>query len=130
MLSIYSGESSFLLTADIQKDARKGKIRAYHCKRCGHKRVDIQVFCSNCGGGNLEIIDVGGEEKIITYTIQQVAPEQFVNDVPYAWLVVELNEGVRVTGWMPFIASSNDMKIGQRVRLVKSYRQGRVFEKV
>ena len=130
MLSISSGESNFLLTADIKKDAREGKIRAHHCKRCGHKQVDIQVFCSKCGGGNLEIIDVGDEGKIITYTIQQVAPEQFVNDVPYAWLVVELDEGVRVTGWMPIIASSSDMKIGQMVRLVKSYRQGRVFEKV
>lgn len=52
-----------------------------------------------------------------------------MNDVPYAWLIVELDEGVRVTGWIPFITSSNDLKIGQRVRLVKSYRQGRVFEK-
>jgi uncharacterized OB-fold protein len=119
-----------MLTADIQKDVRECKIRAYNCKKCGHRQVDIQVFCSKCSGGDLEIVDVGGEGKIIAYTIQQVAPEQFMNDVPYAWLVVELDEGVRVTGWMPFIASSNDLKIGQRVRLVKSYRQGRVFEKV
>ena len=130
MLSISSGESNFLLTPDIQQDAREGKFRAYHCKRCGHKRVDIQVFCSKCGGGDLGIIDIGGEGKVITYTIQQVAPEQFVNDVPYAWLVVELDEGMRVTGWMPFITSPDDIKIGQRVRLAKSYRQGRVFEKV
>ena len=129
MLSISSGESNFLLTADIQNDVREGKIRAYHCKKCGHKQADVKVFCSKCGSGDLKIVDVGGEGKVITYTIQQVAPEQFMNDVPYAWLVVELDEGVRVTGWMPFIASSDDLKIGQRVRLVKSYRQGRVFEK-
>ncbi len=130
MLSISSGESNFLLTADIQKDVREGKIRAYHCKKCDHKQADVQVFCSRCGSGDLEIVDVGGEGKVITYTIQQVAPEQFMNDVPYAWLVVELDDGVRVTGWIPFIASSDDLKIGQRIRLVKSYRQGRVFEKV
>ena len=53
-----------------------------------------------------------------------------MNDVPYAWVIVELEGGIRITGWIPFIASKNDLKIGQKVRLVKSYRTGRVFEKL
>ena len=130
MLSISSGENNFLLAADIQKDTSEGKIRAYHCKKCDHKQVDIQVFCSKCGSGNLDIIELGGEGKVITYTIQHIAPEQFMNDIPYAWVIVELDGGLRVTGWIPSIASTNDLETGQRVRLVKSYRPGRVFEKV
>lgn len=75
------------------------------------------------------MIDVKGTGKVLTYTIQQVAPEQFMNDVPYAWVIVELEAGVRITGWIPFVASKNDLKIGQKVKLVKSYRLGRIFEK-
>ena len=125
-----SSENNFLLSGDIQKSVSEGKVRAYRCRNCDHKQVDIQVFCSRCYSGNLELIDVKGTGKILTYAIQQVAPEQFMNDVPYAWVIVELEDAVRITGWIPFIASKNDLKIGQRVRLVKSYRTGRVFEKV
>lgn len=129
-LSTYSEENKFLLTADIQKSVSEGRVRAYRCRNCSHKQVDIQVFCSKCGSGNLELSDVKGEGRVLTYTIQHVAPEQFMNDVPYAWAVVELDDGVRVTGWIPFVASPSDLKIGQRVRIVKSYKTGRIFEKV
>ncbi|MBM3897584.1 MAG: nucleotide-binding protein [Thaumarchaeota archaeon] len=125
-----SSRNNFLLSDDIQKSVSEGKVRAYRCRNCDHKQSDIQVFCSRCNSGNLELIDVKGAGKVLTYTIQQVAPEQFANDVPYAWAIVELQDGIRITGWIPFVASKNDLKIGQTVRLVKSYRTGRVFEKV
>jgi len=125
-----SSENNFLLSGDIQKSVSEGKVRAYRCRNCDHKQVDIQVFCSRCNSGNLELIHVKGTGKVLTYTIQQVAPEQFMNDVPYAWVIVELEDGIRITGWIPFVASKNDLKIGQTVRLVKSYRMGRVFEKI
>jgi len=125
-----SSENNFLLSNDIQRSVNEGKVRAYHCRNCDHKQADIQVFCSRCKSGNLELIDVKGTGKVLTYTIQQVAPDQFMNDVPYAWIIVELEDGIRITGWIPFVASKNDLKIGQKVKLVKSYRTGRVFEKV
>jgi uncharacterized OB-fold protein len=124
-----SSENNFLLSNYIERSVSEGKVRAYRCRNCDHKQVDIQVFCSMCKSGNLELIDVKGTGRVLTFTIQQVAPEQFVNDVPYAWVIVELDEGVKVTGWIQFVSSKNDLKIGQRVRIVKSYRQGRVFEK-
>jgi len=129
-LSIYSEGNNFLLSGDIQKSVGDGKVRAYRCRNCDHKQVDIQVFCPKCASGNLELIDVKGEGRVLTYTIQQVAPEQFVNDVPYAWVIVELKDRIRITGWIPLMTSAKDLKVGERVRLVKSYRMGRVFEKV
>jgi len=45
-------------------------------------------------------------------------------------VIVELEEKIRITGWIPFISSKEELKIGQKVKLVKSYKPGMVFEKI
>ena len=92
--------------------------------------MEVQAYCGKCGSPQLKTIDLDTFGRIITYTIQHIAPEQFLNETPYAWMVIELDGGIRTTGWMPFINSPEELKIGQRVRFVKSYKPGMVFEKV
>ena len=122
---------NFILTVkEFQEGIREGKIVGYKCKDCGHKQIDIIDFCPNCHGPNLEKAEFASAGKVITYTIQQVAPEQFMNEVPYAWAIVGLDDGPKVTGWIPFISKSSDLPIGQRVRFKKSYLPGIVFEKI
>ncbi len=123
--------SSFdvLTVREFQDSIRNGKIKGYRCANCSHKQVDIIDFCPKCHGPNLEKVEFSGEGKIVTYTIQFVAPEQFMNEVPYAWAVIDLDDGPRMTGWVPFISRSEDLPIGQRVRFKKSYQPGVVFEK-
>ena len=121
---------SSLTVKEFQDGIREGKIEGYRCGDCGHKQIDIIDFCPSCHGSNLEKVEFAKEGKVVTYTIQQVAPEQFMNEVPYAWAIVELDDGPKVTGWIPFISNSSDLPIGQRVRFKKSYLPGIVFEKI
>lgn len=114
----------------FQDAIHDGKIEGYKCNKCSHKQIDIIEFCPVCHSPNLELVEFSKEGKVITYTIQFVAPEQFMNEVPYAWAVVELDDGPRVTGWIPFIRNTSDLPIGQRVRFKKSYLPGIVFEKI
>ena len=114
----------------FQEGIREGVIRGYLCADCGAKVVGIVEFCPSCHGKNLKEVDIRGEGKVLTYTIQFVAPEQFMNEVPYAWVIVELDEGPKMTGWVPFVSSASDLPLGQRVRLRKSYLPGVVFEKI
>ena len=114
----------------FQEGIHEGKIEGYLCKKCGHKQIDIMDFCPVCHSPDLEVTEFSKEGKVLTYTIQFVAPEQFMNEVPYAWAVVELDDGPRVTGWIPFIQKSSDLPVGQRVRFKKSYLPGIVFEKI
>ncbi len=114
----------------FQEGIREGVIRGYLCSKCGAKYVDILAFCPVCHSSDLKETDLRGEGKVLTYTIQFVAPEQFMNEVPYAWVIVELDEGPKITGWIPFVRSPSDLPIGQRVRLRKSYLPGVVFEKI
>lgn len=52
-----------------------------------------------------------------------------MNDAPYAYVVVELDGGGRVTGWMPSVRSDSDLVLGERVRFVPSYKPGVQFAK-
>ena len=115
---------------DIIEATKEGIIRAYKCTKCNNKGVAIQAFCKKCGNNKLTITEINNVGKVITYTIQTVAPDPFVNEVPYAWVIVELDNNVRITGWIPFVSSREDLKIGDRVKLVKSYKPGMVFEKI
>lgn len=115
---------------DFEQGIREGKITGYTCADCGHKQIDIMDFCPNCHSANLKKTEFGKEGKVLTYTIQLVAPEQFMNEVPYAWAIIRLDDGPNVTGWIPFISKSSDLPIGQRVRFKKSYLPGIVFEKI
>ncbi len=55
--------------------------------------------------------------------------DEFLNDAPYAYVVVELEEGGRLTGWMESVRSEEDLHLGDRVRWVPSYKPGVQFEK-
>ena len=123
-------QSMNLTIKEFNDDIRQGKIEGYVCENCGNKQIDIIQFCSSCHSPRLRKVEFAGQGKVVTYTIQQVAPEQFMNEVPYAWVIVELDEGPKITGWMPFIAKSSDLPVGQRVRFKKSYLPGIIFEKI
>ena len=122
-------ETNFLTIKEFQEDLRQGKLEGYKCLNCGHEQIDIMEFCPVCHSSNLQKKEFPTQGKVITYTIQQVAPEQFMNEVPYAWAIIQLDNGPKITGWIPFISKPSDLLIGQRVVFKKSYLPGIVFEK-
>ena len=54
--------------------------------------------------------------KVITYTVIHTPPQSFVDQAPYAMGVVELDDGVRLTGQIVDIKFA-DLKVGQRVKI-------------
>jgi uncharacterized OB-fold protein len=75
-------------------------------------------------------MEFSNEGTVLTYTIQMVAPEAFLNEVPYAWAIMQLDNGPKITGWIPFISKPSELLVGDRVRFKKSYLPGIVFEKI
>ncbi len=122
--------SSHLTVKEFQEEIREGILEGYKCEKCGHKQIDIIEFCPVCHSPYLRKVEFTNKGTIVTYTIQLVAPEQFMNEVPYAWAVIQLDDGPRVTGWIPFISKPTDLPVGQRVAFKRSYLPGVVFEKI
>jgi len=66
---------------------------------------------------------------VLAFTILTVPGDEFLNDAPYAYVVVELEGGGRITGWMPSVRAEHEVGIGDRVHYVPSYRNGVQFAK-
>lgn len=119
------------LTLKQQREAmRDGRLVGPACTECGHRSLIPFSRCVN-GHDQVRWMEFAREGVVVTYTIQIVAPEQFINEVPFAWVVVDLDGGgPRISGWIPFVSKPDDLRAGQRVRFMPSYKPGLMFEKV
>lgn len=118
------------LTFKQQREAmRDGRLVGLECTDCHARHFTPVVRCKN-GHDRLAVKPFATEGTVATYTIQVIAPEAFLNEVPFAWVVVDLDAGgPRVSGWVPFVSKPDDLRIGQRVRFTSSYKPGMMFEK-
>jgi uncharacterized OB-fold protein len=98
--------------------AKKNKILANKCSYCGHTMLETVNYCEKCFGSKFETIELEGIGKVVTYTIQAVAPEGFEDADSYAWVVFKVdNAPVRASGFLPRIATPKDLPIGTTVKV-------------
>lgn len=113
-----------------QKALRDGRIVGFRCGACGHEQVSPLLRCPKCRGTDVAAREFSTTGTVVSYTIQSVASEQFLNETPFAFAIVALDDGPRVSGWIPWIARPADLPLGAKVRYTPSYKPGMQFEKV
>jgi uncharacterized protein len=99
--------------------ANKGKILANRCSNCGHIMLGTIYYCEKCHDSQLEPVELEGIGKIVTYTIQAVAPEGF-SDIggSYAWIVFKIdNTALKVSGILLGVKSPADLPLGSKVKV-------------
>ncbi len=92
------------------------RLEAAKCKKCGAVSFPPRLVCPVCKAREFETIILADKGKIITYTIIRVPPQAFVDQAPYAVGIVELDDGVRLTGQV-VDCNFEDLKIGGRVKI-------------
>lgn len=105
-----------------------GRLRGFR-SRCGFVTATWGLVCPKCAQRDLEAVALSGRGRVVAFSVQNVPSDEFLNDAPYAYVVVELEEGGRVTGWMDSVRSESELAIGDRVAWVASYKPGVHFEK-
>lgn len=77
------------------------ELRFQRCTECGRWRHVPREYCAGCGSDAFEWARSAGRGKIFTWTTtyRHLHPG-FIDDVPYASVVVELDEGPRVMTWV------------------------------
>ena len=76
---------------------KEGQLLLQHCADCGHVQYYQQSLCRLCQSKNLAHKPASGHGKIHSYSVVHRAPgPAFKGDVPYAVLLVELEEGPRM----------------------------------
>ena len=77
--------------------ARRKQLVVQRCAECGALRFPARAICSRCLGRDATWIPVSGRGSVFSYTVMhQAAHPGFAAEVPYAVVVVELDEGVRM----------------------------------
>jgi uncharacterized OB-fold protein len=104
-------------------------LRGFRCRRCGLVTATWGLACSRCGRSELEDVTLSSLGTVVAFTILHVPGDEFLNEAPYAYVVVELDGGGRITGWMPSVHSESDLTYGERVRFHPSYKPGVQFVK-
>ncbi|MBE0415430.1 MAG: Zn-ribbon domain-containing OB-fold protein [Dehalococcoidia bacterium] len=84
-------------TREFWEGCKRHELLIQRCKDCGVYRHYPRLMCPKCGSWNVEWVKVGGRGKVYTWTVAvQPFHPGFFEDVPYAVVIVELEEGVRM----------------------------------
>jgi uncharacterized OB-fold protein len=119
------------MTQKEQKEAAKdGKLLAWACGTCGHKSITPMYVCPVDKGRDIKTVTLPSTGVVEAYTIQKlIAPEEFLNDIPFAFVVVRMDDGTHVSGMVTDVASERDLPPGSKVRHSPSYKSVYLFEK-
>jgi len=115
--------------------AKAGNILARKCIKCGELHLATVYFCKKCGSKGFSNSTIKGAGKVVTYTIMTVPPAGFEDLVPYAWVVMELDDTsefinpIRISGFLPNIQKPEDLPIGTAVKVIGFDNHGILLKK-
>ena len=92
------------------------KLMAGKCQKCGKMHLPPRPLCDNCFSTDFEWVNVSGKGKLLTYTVINIAPAQFQALTPYAVGIVQLENGVKITGMIQGV-TQEQLKIGMELTL-------------
>lgn len=73
-------------------------LEALQCGACKQLTAPPRLVCPACGRRELGPVALSGRGTLYSYTIIRVPPARFKGRAPYRVAVVELVEGIRMTG--------------------------------
>jgi uncharacterized OB-fold protein len=97
---------------------------------CGFTTATWALACPRCGQRDLAEFELAREGVLAAFTVQTVPSDEFLNEAPYAYVVVDLDGGGRVSGWIAGTPPDTDLTVGERVRFHPSYKPGVQFERM
>jgi uncharacterized OB-fold protein len=93
------------------------ELRFQRCTDCATWRHIPRDMCAKCGSFNFEWAQSSGRGTVFSWTVaaQPFVP-QFAPLVPYAPVVIELEEGVRMVSWVTDVRP-DDLALGMPVEV-------------
>lgn len=104
------------------------RLRGYR-SACGFVTATWGLVCPSCGKRDLTETDLSRTGRVVACTVQNVPGDEFLNEAPYAYLVVDLAGGGRLTGWMEGTREGPEVAIGDAVEWAPTYKPGVHFRR-
>lgn len=110
------------LNAEFYAHLAGGELHLQRCDACGRWRHPPRILCGACGSASWQWQPVSGHGTVYSWTItHQALVPPFAGDLPYAVVVVELDEGPRLVTAVRGIAPKAlrlDLRVEARVTRV------------
>ena len=104
--------------APFWEGTKRRELLIRKCNGCGKYQWPPGTMCSHCHSFDLDWVKASGKGIVYTYTVTYRAFDpSFAGDVPYAVVVVELQEGPRMIGNSTHIRPEH-LKIGMPMEAV------------
>jgi uncharacterized OB-fold protein len=104
------------VTEEYWKAAAEGRLLIQQCPACGHRQWYPRAVCTQCAA-DPEWLETSGLGTVHTYTvIRQQGIKAFKEELPYAIVMVELDEGPMIFGSMPGV-DPDAVSIGMAVEV-------------
>lgn len=85
------------MTKQFYGFCKQRELRFQRCRRCGRWRHVPREMCAACGSWDWEWAKSSGRGRVFTWTVAaRPMHPAFMENVPYAAVVVEMEEGVRI----------------------------------
>ncbi len=99
-------------TKPFWEAAKRHELVIPHCKRCSRYHFYPREMCPFCFSKDLDWVKASGQGRLYSWTaIRQPQNPNFQGDIPYAFSIVELAEGVRMISWVVGCRIPEDLKI-------------------
>jgi uncharacterized OB-fold protein len=104
--------------APFLEAAKRGVLVVQRCDDCGGRRFPAREICSACLSRAASWVPVSGKGQVFSfYVMHQIYHPAFASEVPYAVVVVELDEGPRLTTNVVH-CRPDEIRIGMPVEVV------------
>ena len=109
-----------------ERAAATGVLHLQRCATCSTWRHPPRILCAACGSADWSWQPSAGRGRVFTWTVtHRPTDPAFAEHLPYAVLVVELDEGPRVVGNLVNLAPS-ELRLDLAVRVVLDRRSDSV----
>lgn len=88
-------------------------ITILKCEGCGKRLIKPKYTCPSCLSNQLVEVKESGKGVIYSHTRIYATSEKFSNQVPYDVILVELENGLKITARI----ETNGVEIGKQVEL-------------
>ena len=106
------------LTKEFYNWCRRGDLRFQRCSACQAWRHVPRPMCASCGSFEWTWQRSSGRGTVFSWTVaERPMHPAFQDDAPYAPVVIEMAEGVRLVSEM-LDCSPDELEIGMPVELV------------
>lgn len=103
-------------------------VTAKYCQNCD-KLLNIDKYhCAVCYSEDLEIKELNGSGEVYSYTNIYAAPKRFAEIAPYHIILVDLEEGLRITA--RYNGDGDKLGIGKKVEFEKTQDRAYIFKPV